>query len=256
MAPTKNTTIKKAAKVIAPRKPKVAKAKVASVPKKDGLDAPIYNAQGGAAGNIALPEAMFGLPWNADLVHQVVVSMQANSRNPVAHTKDRSEVRGGGRKPWKQKGTGRARHGSSRSPIWVGGGVTHGPRKDKSYEKKINRSMRRKALLVALSRKYRDGEVAFVSDLELTAPKAAQAKIILQSLAKVKGLERLSNKKVNAALIATAGREPAVIKSFGNFRNISVEEILTLNPVSLLGSKYLIIVDPEKTIGILQKRTA
>lgn len=246
MATTKTT---KAPKKAAP------KAKAPRPVKTEGLEAPIYNAKGTSAGSISLPADIFGLPWNADLVHQVVVSMQANARRPVAHTKDRSEVRGGGRKPWKQKGTGRARHGSSRSPIWVGGGVTHGPRNDKSYEKKINRGVRRKALLVALSRKYRDGEVVFVSDLGLAAPKASAAKNILTALSKVKGLERLMYKKVNGALIATLGREPAVMKSFGNFRNIVVEDALNLNPVSLLASKYLIIVNPEKTIEAMRNRT-
>lgn len=248
MATTK-TTAKKTVKKAAP------KAKAPRAAKTEGLTAPIYNAKGASAGTITLPAEMFGLPWNADMVHQVVISMQANARHMVAHTKDRSEVRGGGRKPWKQKGTGRARHGSSRSPIWVGGGVTHGPRKDKSYEKKINRSMRRKAFLVALSRKYRDGEVAFISDLGLTTPKASAAKDILTALSKVKGLERLMYKKVNGALIATLGREPAVIKSFGNFRNITVEDVLNLNPVSLLASKYLVIVNPEKAIEALSKRS-
>jgi large subunit ribosomal protein L4 len=254
MATTKTAPKKKAAKVIKPRAKAAPKAKAPRPAKTDGLTAPIYNAKGASAGSIALPAEIFGLQWNADLVHQVVVSMQANARRMVAHTKDRSEVRGGGRKPWKQKGTGRARHGSSRSPIWVGGGVTHGPRADKSYVKKINRSMRRKALLVTLSRKYRDGEVAFVSDLGLATPKAAEAKNILNSLTKVKGLERLMYKKVNGALIATLGREPAVIKSFGNFRNVTVEDALNLNPVSILASKYLIIVSPEKTVEALMKR--
>mgnify|MGYP001581033827 FL=1 len=94
------------------------------------IEAPIYNAQGKKAGTIALPERLFGEAWNASLMHQVVTSMQDNARTPVAHTKDRGEVRGGGKKPWRQKGTGRARHGSIRSPIWVGGGKAHGPRNE------------------------------------------------------------------------------------------------------------------------------
>src|SRR5207244_4311391 len=114
-----------------------------------------------------------GLSWNADLVHQVVTSMQANARTSVAHTKDRGEVRGGGKKPWQQKGTGRARHGSSRSPIWKGGGVAHGPRNEKVYTKRITQQMRQKALLVTLSRKMRDGEIIFVDALEMQAPKSA-----------------------------------------------------------------------------------
>src|SRR3989338_1505182 len=97
------------------------------------MESKLYNIKGEAIGTFDAPEKIFGLPWNADLVHQVVVSMQGNARAGVAHTKDRGEVRGGGKKPWQQKGTGRARHGSSRSPIWKSGGGTHGPRQDKNY---------------------------------------------------------------------------------------------------------------------------
>jgi large subunit ribosomal protein L4 len=229
--------------------------------KKDGaamaaLEAPIFTAKGANAGTIALPSEVFGLPWNADMVHQVVTSMQANARTPIAHTKDRSEVRGGGRKPWKQKGTGRARHGSSRSPIWVGGGVTHGPRNEKSYQKKINRSMRRKTLFVTLSRKFRDGEVIFLDTLGLSAPKAAIAKTVLAGLSKVKGFESLSTKRNNAALIATPALDVNARKSFGNFGNVEVVDVSNLNPVALLTSKYLVIVSPKESIDSLLKRAA
>ena len=146
------------------------------------METKIYNQKGKEAGKITLPEEVFGLPWNADLVHQVVTSMLANARTPVAHTKTRGEIRGGGKKPWKQKGTGRARHGSTRSPIWVGGGVTHGPRNDKIYARKINRKMKAKALYTILSKKAKDGEILFVDALSFSAPKTVEAKEILKNL--------------------------------------------------------------------------
>jgi large subunit ribosomal protein L4 len=210
----------------------------------------LYNIRGEKAGEITLPEGIFALPWNADLVHQVVVGMQANARRPVAHAKTRGEVRGGGKKPWQQKGTGRARHGSSRSPLWKGGGVTHGPRSDKSYAQKINRSMRQKALLVALSRKFKDGEVVFVDSIEMQEPKAKQARTMVEGLNRA-GFEI---KKNNAALIALPTAHKPTQKSFANFGNVEVEEVRNLNPMSVLSAKYLVIAKPEEAFEILSKK--
>src|SRR5271165_1420212 len=120
------------------------------------METAIYNAQGKKTGTLALPENIFGVAWNDALMHQVVTSMMDNARTPVAHVKDRGAVRGGGKKPWKQKGTGRARVGSTRSPIWRGGGVTHGPRNDRIFEVEIPKKMRRKALFMMLSEKAKD----------------------------------------------------------------------------------------------------
>src|SRR6267154_837580 len=105
----------------------------------------IYTKKGEKGGSIKLPEKVFGAAWNGDLVHQVVHAITANTRAGTADIKGRDEVRGGGKKPWKQKGTGRARHGSSRSPIWKGGGVTHGPLAEKNYKRKISKKMRAQA---------------------------------------------------------------------------------------------------------------
>lgn len=202
-------------------------------------------------GKITLPERIFAVPWNADLVHQVITSMQANARRPSAHTKTRGEVRGGGRKPWQQKGTGRARHGSIRSPIWVGGGVAHGPRSDKSYVKKINAQARQKALLIALSRKFKDGEIVFVDKLEMSEPKAKLAKGVLEALSKeFAGM----GKKTNAALIALPSAHKPTMKSFSNFGNVEVTEVRNLNPVSVMSAKYLVIADPKAAIETLSKK--
>ena len=212
------------------------------------METTIYNMQGKEAGKVTFPENIFGLPWNADLVHLVVTAMRANARGNVAHTKDRGEVRGGGKKPWAQKGTGRARHGSSRSPIWKGGGITHGPRNDKIFALKANRQARQKALLVALSRKFKDGEILFIDSLEMAAPKAAQAKVMLSALGKTfSGL----NKAKNAALIAIPAVHVATQKSFRNFGNIEMVEVRNLNPVSVLSSKYVIIANPAAAFETL-----
>ena len=217
----------------------------------NGMESKIYNIQGKETGKITLPESLFGLKWNADLVHQVVTSMQANARTPIAHTKTRGEVRGGGKKPWKQKGTGRARHGSTRSPLWVGGGVTHGPRKDKSYTKKINQQAKQKALLVTLSRKFKDGEIIFVDKLEMGEPKARAAKGVMSALsAQFSGLAKAKN----AALIALPAAHKPTMKSFGNFGNVEVVEMRNLNPVSVMGAKYLVIADPKTALETLSKK--
>ncbi len=217
------------------------------------MEAKLYNIKGQENGTVQVPETLFGLPWNADLVHQVVVSMQANARHSNAHTKDRGEVRGGGKKPWKQKGTGRARHGSSRSPIWAHGGVAHGPRNEKLYSKKINRKVREKALLTALSRKFKDGEVIFLDKFDLQTPKAGVAKSTLASL-ETAGFVNITTKKKNAALVIIPRADMTVIKSFSNFGNINTEEVRNLNAVDVLESKYLVILEPEAAFEVLSKK--
>lgn len=216
------------------------------------MESKLYNIKGENVGTFDAPENIFGLKWNADLVHQVVTAMQANARPNVAHTKTRGEVRGGGKKPWQQKGTGRARHGSSRSPIWKGGGVTFGPRKHKVYAQKINRSMAAKALLTVLSRKYKDGEVVFLDSLEMNAPKTSSGKAVMTALSKhFSGI--MKNK--NAALIALPVRHLPTMKSFSNFSNLSVEELRNLNPLSVMSSKYLVLVSPDAAVEMLSKKT-
>lgn len=209
------------------------------------MDAPIYNQQGKSVGKFVLPKGVFDLRWNSDLVHEVVRLMNSNARQSIAHAKTRGEVRGGGKKPWQQKGTGRARHGSSRSPIWVGGGTTHGPRNEKNFDRKINKKVRAKAFYTILSKKFRDGEVLFVDTIKLDTPKSKDAKGILTALATVKGFERLATKRNNAALIGLDTKSANIEKSFRNFGNVSVEEFRNVNPVSLLNHTFLIVTNPE-----------
>lgn len=216
----------------------------------------VYDNAGKEVRTVQLPAAVFGMPWNPDLVHSVVVSMQANARAGTAHAKDRSEVRGGGKKPWRQKGTGRARHGSRRSPIWVGGGATHGPRTAKDYSRKINKKARAKALGVTLSRKRADSELILLNELSFSAPRSQEARNIIDALANISGFETLGTKKHNTALIVLPTRDEHVEKSFRNFGNISVSAAKDINPVDLLTFKYIVMVSPEETAEVLQTRVA
>ncbi|MDR3558544.1 MAG: 50S ribosomal protein L4 [Candidatus Pacebacteria bacterium] len=210
------------------------------------METKIYNQKGKEAGTIALPEAIFGLPWNADLVYQVVNSLRSSHRDPIAHTKTRGEVRGGGRKPWQQKGLGKARHGSIRSPIWVGGGVTHGPRNDKNYDRKVNKQAKSKALNVILSKKFRDNEILFLDNLALENPKTKEAKAVVLDLATIKGFEKLATKPKNAAIIAMNEKGDNAVKGFNNFGNIAIEEYRNINPLMALNCKYLVIAGANK----------
>ena len=211
----------------------------------------IYNQEGKAAGSIELPESVFGLKWNSDLVHQVVTAMNTNARHAIAHTKTRGDVSGGGKKPWAQKGTGRARHGSTRSPIWVGGGVAHGPRNDKNFDRKINRKMKAKALFTILSRKFKDGEVLFIDDVKLSAPKTSSARAILEAVSKITGYEMLLSKRNNSAYMAFGSKDMNVEKSFRNFSNVLISEARNMNPVDMMNHKFVVITKPEETVAFL-----
>jgi large subunit ribosomal protein L4 len=218
------------------------------------LEANVYTMEGKKDGSITLPEAVFAEKWNADLVHQVVIAMQANARQPIAHTKDRAEVRGGGKKPWAQKGTGRARHGSSRSPIWRKGGVTHGPRNDKDYSQKINKKMRVKALFTVLSKKFADGQMLFMKDITMNAPKTKDARAMLTTWGSIEGFTPLATRRNNAIYIVLSKQDAAVKKSFQNMGNVLVGTVNTLNPVDVLSYRYVLIASPEEAMKVIASK--
>lgn len=215
------------------------------------MEQAVYSMEGKKVKSIKLPEKVFDQKLNASLVKQVVDSLLSSRRKPVAHTKDRSEVRGGGKKPWKQKGTGRARHGSTRSPIWVGGGVTFGPRNEKNFDRKVSKKMRAKALHNILSQKLRDGEILFVDKAELTDPKTKSAIAILQNLSKVEGFGDIFSKKNNAAVIALSLKDKKTERAFQNLGNIEMIEARNINPLLLLQYKYLVIENPEEAFKVI-----
>ena len=189
-----------------------------------------YNKEGKESGNIELPENIFGLKLEDDLVHQAYVAHISNSRQVLADTKDKGEVRGGGKKPWKQKGTGRARHGSSRSPIWKGGGVTFGPTSDRNFTKKINKKMKVKALLMVLSSKVKDDELVVIDDLKFE-------KISTKSMISI--LSNLQTK--GKILLSLDKKDDNILKSIDNIPDIKVIASDSLNVADLLRNKTLVI---------------
>lgn len=220
------------------------------------MEITVYTTAGKKKGSTNLPEEIFGLPWNADLVHQVVTSEQSNRRVVIAHAKGRAEVRGGGIKPWRQKGTGRARHGSNRSPIWIGGGVTHGPLKEKNYSKKINKKMRSKALFTILSKKLADNEIIFLDSLSFSEGKTKEANDIVTNLSKVKGFENITKKQGSKALFTlTQGDSKTKVKQgFKNISSVTVGDVENLNALDALSFQYIVIIDPEKSVEFLMSK--
>jgi len=158
------------------------------------------------------------------LVHRAAVTQMANMRNTVAKTKDRSEVRGGGAKPWRQKGTGRARHGSIRSPLWRGGGVTFGPQPLRNFKKKINKKEKRKALLMALSSKVKENLLILIENLKL---KRIKTRDLLEILKKLPTRGR-------SVLILLSKPDKIIFKSAANIPNVKVISLSALNIIDLL----------------------
>lgn len=218
------------------------------------METKIYNQKGVEAGIIKLPEKVFGAKWRADLVHQVVESIRSNKRAGTADTKGRGEVRGGGKKPWKQKGTGRARHGSTRSPIWVGGGVTHGPLSEKNYKRKISKKMRAEALFSVLSKKLKDNEIIFVDSLEISEIKTKNALEIMRNLSKGSKIRVLASATKPRVLTTLFTRNEKTEKSFRNLPQLEIVFLKNLNPLDVLNHKYLLIENPNESVKFLESR--
>ena len=199
----------------------------------------IYNQAGEVTGSATLPKEIFDVKFNADLVHQVMVSLSANKRQTSAHTKTSGEVRGGGKKQWRQKGTGRSRQGSIRSPLWKGGGITHGPRKDRNFEVEIPKKMRRKALFMVLSEKAKNNKLVVLEKIE---SENGKTKEMAQSLLKLPC-------KNQATLIAMPDYNKKVLLATRKISKTSIEDARNLNVLQLLNHKYLVITkDSIKTI--------
>ncbi|MFH1671488.1 MAG: 50S ribosomal protein L4 [Candidatus Portnoybacteria bacterium] len=208
----------------------------------------MYNQKGEEVSKADLPEEIFGLEVNNDLVHQVVVAQMANSRKVIAHTKDRSERRGGGKKPWRQKGTGRARHGSIRSPIWRGGGVTFGPTKERNFSKKVNKKTKKKVLLMSLSSKVRDKEIVLIDNLELNEAKTKKITQVLGTLSK-----KLKKDLNKGTLIVLSKSDEKISRASRNIPKIKIVRADNLNILDVLSYKHLLISSPQDVIEVIKE---
>jgi large subunit ribosomal protein L4 len=211
------------------------------------MEYPLYNQNAENMGKVDLPDNVFGLDMNPDLIHQVIVSQMANKRQVIAHVKDRSEVRGGGIKPHRQKGTGRARAGSIRSPIWIGGGVTFGPTKKRVFKRKLNKKMARKALFMTLSSKIDDKELVVVDDIKFDNWKTKEMALFIKNASKLFG-----DKGSGRLLVITPGNERDTIKRvINNIPKTDVLEARNLNALSIVARKNILIL--KDAIKVIEK---
>jgi len=221
----------------------------------------VYNQEGKEAGEQILNPDIFGIEIKPSVIQQVVVAMQSNSRQVLAHTKDRSEVAGGGRKPWRQKGTGRARHGSIRSPLWRGGGITFGPTNQRNFSLKINNKVRRKALFMGLTDKASNQKIILLDSLELPEIKTKSFFAVLQNLKlrtkkdkPVKTQQKDKTKKESvevkndkikkgepSILLIIAKKDEKVRKSARNIDRLDVLNASSLNILDVLKHQYVVM---------------
>jgi len=197
----------------------------------------LYNTQGATVGQIELNDDVFGVDINEAVLHQVVKMQLANKRQGTQSTLTRAEVRGGGRKPWRQKGTGRARHGSIRSPIWRKGGVIFAP-KPRDYRFTIPKKIRRLALKCALSSKLKDNQMMILEALSLSAPKTREMAVVLKNL------------KVNGkALVVLEGGNESIERACRNIPGIKLVFINTLNVLDILNyDKFIVTKEAVRCI--------
>jgi len=201
----------------------------------------VYNLAGKEVGTVELNPKIFAVPVNMDLITQVLHVQRTNSRQPLAHTITRTFIRGGGKKPWKQKGTGRARAGSSRSPLWRGGAIIFGPLKERNYSLSINKKQKQKALLMALSEKAKNEQLVIIDDIAMKTPKTKEMVAAMKAL-------KVSGRQV---LMAMAKKSDEVKRSAANIQKLTVISADSLNLEDVLKAKYLVI--DQASLPVIEK---
>lgn len=222
----------------------------------------IYNQTGEIKSQKEVSDAIFAVKTNTVLVNEAVTAQNANGRQVLAHTKTRSEVRGGGKKPWRQKGTGRARAGSSRSPLWIGGGIIFGPNSDRNFSKKINKKAKRKAMFMVLSDRAANNSLVVLEKLALENFKTKVFDGILNSFEEkvfnsftVDAKKKSKNKNVRSSgrsiLFVNDVKDDKVNRSGRNLAGVKIINLDNINVVDLLNYKNLII--SEKAVDKLEE---
>jgi large subunit ribosomal protein L4 len=209
------------------------------------MKAKVYNLSGKETGDMELPEEIFNIAVKPEVVHEVFIAQMNNQRESWADTKNRGEVRGGGKKPWAQKGTGRARHGSIRSPIWKGGGVTFGPLSIRNYKTKINKKTRRLATKMCLSDKAHSDALWIVENFDFAEPKTKLMAAALKALPT----------KLKSFLIVSAGKDENLLKVSRNVPRVKNQIVTDLSVMDLVQSQAVVITKEaiEKIAATLKK---
>lgn len=195
------------------------------------MKADLFNQKNEKIGTVELPETVFGVKFNSDLVHQALTVQVANRRRTLADTKDRGEVSGGGKKPWKQKGTGRARHGSTRSPLWKGGGVTFGPQKERNFSRSINQKMKQLAIFGIFSKKLADQEIKIIDTLNLEDRKTKKLAELLKKFITPK----------ESVLLIPANENKIIYLAGRNLPKVGVMSPESLNVYDLLKYRKILL---------------
>jgi len=211
------------------------------------MKAEVYNQKGEVLEEIEVPQNIFDVAFNNDLVYQVYKSLLSNQRKPIAFTKDRSEVRGGGKKPWAQKGTGRARHGSIRSPIWKGGGVVFGPRqKEENLKKKVNKKMKKASIRIILSQKLKDKEIRIIDKFEIKEIKTKEIFNVLKQIFKTDITKSI--------LVLLDNKEKILARALKNISKVEITNVSDVNILNLLNNKFVML--SKETLATLEKQLA
>lgn len=209
--------------------------------KSDNLKTKVYNQEGSVVGEQVLNEKIFGLEVKPEVVQQALVAQMANARVNIAKAKTRKDVNGGGHKPWNQKGTGRARQGSTRSPLWKGGGVVFGPTGESNFSKDINKKVKTKALFMCLSDKLQNDKVVLLDKFEMSEIKTKKVTEVLNKLP-------MAGKKT---LVVLAEKDEKVIKSVRNMAKAEVIKADSLNVKDLLAMDYVLM--PVAALEVVDK---